>query len=332
MNADSPGTKTRESAVQEDELATMIGRAAATDPEAESTALLLIADPRKRAHLHALLTRNGCPCVATRDRESALSHVCADLSIGVVIAETAGPDGTDHSIIGELRQRSLRPLAAILLVPEPSYQLLRQIAQSGPADILPRMPSDEELLAAVRAALGWYQRSLHMGGLSQNVLRMLAQIESQLGRLATEIPPKAAGEPQKTETAPVTAAIAPAGGDKPALDRETLKAVMRVHSTKARLLGNGLMDDAAWVMLLDLLLMHLENKPLAVTALCVSSGVPVTTALRRLDQLIGKGLALKTPDYADRRRLLVSITPKGIECVSAIVQHMQGELRSGAAA
>jgi predicted transcriptional regulator len=116
------------------------------------------------------------------------------------------------------------------------------------------------------------------------------------------------------------------------VDRETVKAIMRVHSAQAKLLGYGLVDDAAWIMLLDLLLMHLEGKTLAVTSLCVGSGVPVTTALRRLDQLISKGLALKSPDRADRRRLLVSITPKGIDCVSAIVEQMQGELRPVAAA
>jgi len=226
-------------------------------------------------------------------------------------------------------------------VPEPSYHLLRQIAQSGPADILPEFPDDEELITAVRAALSWYERSLHIGGLSQDILRMLAQIEAQLGRLMSLPEP-----PERAIRVPLIAGQLIAGHAQlpapiirgpsdvavPRVDRDTIKAIMRVQSARAKLLGYGLVDDAAWMMLLDLLLMHIEGKPLAVTALCVGSGVPVTTALRRLDQLIAKGLAQKTPDHADRRRLLVTITPKGIDCVSSIVAQMQGELKSVIAA
>jgi hypothetical protein len=167
---------------------------------------------------------------------------------------------------------------------------------------------------------------------------MLSQIEAQLARLMTTSSNRPAEPPRHaTANAPVPAPfpVPPTTSTyagRMTIDRETIKAIMRVHQAQAKLLGYGLVDDAAWVMLLDLLLMHLESKTLAVTSLCVGSGVPVTTALRRLDQLISKGLALKTPDRTDRRRLLVSISPKGIDCVSAIVEHMQGELRPVVAA
>ena len=301
----------------------------APKPDAPA-ALLLIAEPRKRASLHALLTRNGCSCIAARDKAAALAHVRLDLNIGVVIADAQ----TDQSMVGELRQHCLRPLAAILLVPEPSYHLLRQIAQSGPADVLPEFPQDEELVTAVRAALDWYERSLHIGGLTQDILRMLAQIELQLGRLMSqpEPLPLSTGGAVPPPAPRAEPAIRLPAGTAPLIDRDVIKAIMRVQSTRAKLLGYGLVDDAAWVMLLDLLLMHLEAKPLAVTALCVGSGVPVTTALRRLDQLIAKGLAQKAPDQTDRRRLLVSITPKGIDCVGAILAQMRGELKSVIAA
>jgi predicted transcriptional regulator len=287
--------------------------------------LLFLPDPDQCRRMAMLLNRQGLRCLIAEDREAALECVASAPEIGVVIAGQMR--GELPLIVGDLRQRCLRPLAAILLLPDSSYRLLRQIALSGPADILPETPDDEELLRAVRAALGWYRQSLGMGDLTHNILRMLTQIEAQLGRLMSEPQTRAALPP------PTRAAVAPpaligsriqAGGA--GVDRETVKAIMRVHSAQAKLLGYGLVDDAAWIMLLDLLLMHLEGKTLAVTSLCVGSGVPVTTALRRLDQLISKGLALKSPDRADRRRLLVSITPKGIDCVSAIVEQMQGEL------
>src|SRR5262249_12969417 len=121
---------------------------------AEASTLLLISDPDKAARMQALLTGRGLRCVVARSNNAALSRVVSDPTIGVAIAETAKAESADplpdSLIVSELRAHCRRPLAAILLVPEPSYQLLRQIAQSGPADILPQAPDDEELVQAVQ--------------------------------------------------------------------------------------------------------------------------------------------------------------------------------------
>jgi DNA-binding MarR family transcriptional regulator len=48
-----------------------------------------------------------------------------------------------------------------------------------------------------------------------------------------------------------------------------------------------------------------------VTSICLASGVPATTALRRLDELLEMGLVRRIKDENDARRVLVALTPEG---------------------
>lgn len=287
-------------------------------------AMLIAPDGEKREFWRNLLAARGVRCVEAADIDGARAAVAANRAVGAIIlagaASTAVRDG-----VAALRAEAGRPLAAVLLVSELSFNTLREIANSGPADILSERPGEEEFVASVQSALNWYERTLNMGGASNNVLRMLAQIEAQLGSLVAPAAPRA---PQPA----LPAAPAEMRAPEASIDRQTIKAIMRFRAAQEKMLGAGLIDDAAWMMLLDLLLMHIERKPLAVTALCVGSGVPVTTALRRLNQLIAKGLVTKTSDLADRRRILVSITPKGIEGVCSVLGFLQKEIASAAEA
>jgi DNA-binding MarR family transcriptional regulator len=51
----------------------------------------------------------------------------------------------------------------------------------------------------------------------------------------------------------------------------------------------------------------------SVSSLCVAVDTPATTALRRIDDLVGSGLARRRPDPADRRRVFVELTDEAVE-------------------
>jgi len=106
-----------------------------------------------------------------------------------------------------------------------------------------------------------------------------------------------------------------------------IKTLLRLQSLQQAAFGQGVIDVAAWVMLLDLLLSHVNGKRLGVTALCIGAGVPLTTALRRIDELIASGLAEKQADPLDKRRSFIAITEKGDECIRTYVEHLREELR-----
>lgn len=65
--------------------------------------------------------------------------------------------------------------------------------------------------------------------------------------------------------------------------------------------------DPVWAMVLELCAARLEGREVSVTSLCLASGLPVTTALRRLDELERDGRITRSPDKNDRRRVFVAL-------------------------
>ncbi len=110
------------------------------------------------------------------------------------------------------------------------------------------------------------------------------------------------------------------------LHRNLIRAMFRLRACRHELMLTGLIDDSAWLMLLDLYLNHMDGRCLNVTALCLKADVPPTTALRRLDTLVRLGLAAKRSDSSDLRRITVALTAVGIEKAQAYLQSMHAEL------
>jgi len=71
------------------------------------------------------------------------------------------------------------------------------------------------------------------------------------------------------------------------------------------------MPEPAWEMLAELMRARLANQRLSVTSLALSSRSPMTTALRRIEDLIQGGLAIRVPDLFDRRRTYIELTAEG---------------------
>ncbi|WP_334174515.1 response regulator [Pseudoxanthobacter sp.] len=102
------------------------------------------------------------------------------------------------------------------------------------------------------------------------------------------------------------ASVTPASG-RPAY----LKALVAARADRETLFKAELFSDPAWDMLLDLAVGEASGRPISVTSLCLASGVPTTTALRRLDDLQSAGLIDRVPDETDRRRIIVRLTEDG---------------------
>jgi DNA-binding MarR family transcriptional regulator len=57
---------------------------------------------------------------------------------------------------------------------------------------------------------------------------------------------------------------------------------------------------------------RLAGQRLSVTSLARVSSSPMTTALRRIDDLVQGGLVARVPDPDDRRRAYLELTPSGL--------------------
>jgi CheY-like chemotaxis protein/DNA-binding MarR family transcriptional regulator len=92
----------------------------------------------------------------------------------------------------------------------------------------------------------------------------------------------------------------------------TLRLLQKLQEARSSIFGEAVMPEPAWEMLAELMRARLANQHLSVTSLALSSKSPMTTALRRIEDLIQGGLAARVPDPADRRRTYVELTPEGM--------------------
>jgi len=121
-----------------------------------------------------------------------------------------------------------------------------------------------------------------------------------------------------------TDAIAPASASASLASPSYLKALVAARADRNAIFQSSLFSDPAWDMMLDLAVAEAAGRPISVTSLCIASGAPTTTALRRIDDLKDAGLIDRVPDARDKRRILVTLTDQGRERMKAFV-HRQAE-------
>ena len=99
-----------------------------------------------------------------------------------------------------------------------------------------------------------------------------------------------------------------AGEARPRLpDAAVIRKLIRQRQARARFFDPELFADPAWDILLDLAAARAERQRVSVTSLCIAAGVPATTALRWIGQMVDTGLLVRVSDPQDRRRAYIAL-------------------------
>lgn len=101
----------------------------------------------------------------------------------------------------------------------------------------------------------------------------------------------------------------------PLPDPQMVRQIIANRQARARFFDPALFGDPAWDMLLDLTAAHGEGARVSVTSLCIAAGVPATTALRWLTQMVETGIFIRVPDPADKRRAFIALSDKAISAM-----------------
>lgn len=160
------------------------------------------------------------------------------------------------------------------------------------------------------------------------LLRLSQQVES-IAKELDRISGDDAGEPKRLSDfkrdwrGPDDAATAidtPLGrGVSPPLpDPRLVRQVIANRQARARFFDAELFADPAWDMLLDLTAAHAEHTRVSVTSLCIAAGVPATTALRWVKQMVESGIFERIADSSDKRRAFIALSDRS---VSAMAQY-----------
>lgn len=110
----------------------------------------------------------------------------------------------------------------------------------------------------------------------------------------------------------------------PLPDPRLVRQIIRHRQLRARYFDGELFADPAWDMLLDLVVARAEHERVSVSSLCIASGVPPTTALRWIGQMVEDGLLERINDETDRRRAFIVLTPKAVDALSRYFASITG--------
>jgi len=252
------------------------------------------------------LSAAGFPCSRVSNASEAFRFVRQHGSVAVIVTDIVMPGMDGLTFIKNLRlQSSARPAIKVVFVTGDRRLEYAVTAIDRQATAFLLKPLELTALRdAVRRAVTRYAEQMAE-------IKVNEQRESALHRVLEALNGLDYGRAGKTpevpaKVAPRASTAAPAGGEKDLQAR--IKEIIRARNARSLFLDQALFSDPCWDMLLDLLAHRLADKTVSVSSLCIASGVPQTTALRRIDDLEKSGLVEKFPDQFDRRRVFVRLT------------------------
>ncbi len=154
--------------------------------------------------------------------------------------------------------------------------------------------------------------------LSEDDRLMLLRLSEQVGQIAGRIERLGPGGGEPAASRAVTFApghrtqvrgnVTASSGEPTLPPPALVRRMLRQRQVRARYFEGDLFSDPAWDMLLDLTAARGEGKRVSVTSLCIASGVPPTTALRWIGQMVEAGLFVRICDDSDRRRAFIDLS------------------------
>ena len=244
------------------------------------------------------LSKAGLNCRGAGDGWQALELLAAGTRADVVVTDLRMPELSGMQFAERLRllKDSERP-EIIFVSGHAGFDAAVAAIRLGARDMLTKPIDCPRLVRAVKSA---------------KLMRQMHQSP----------PPKAAGEPKM----PVDAQPAPSPPPADPLQRrrEALKELKTIRRDRNIYLPADLFSDPCWEMLLDLYDARLSGEEVTVTSLGAASGVPLTTALRRMEALQSHGLIDRVEDRDDKRRIIMKLTEQGLRAVDNFFESYLG--------
>jgi DNA-binding transcriptional ArsR family regulator len=166
----------------------------------------------------------------------------------------------------------------------------------------------------------------------QDTAALLAQLKANSERLFAALEAgavQAKPVPEREEDFPEEGLDGNAGTN--AFGADELKRLARLRMRRRRNALSEFFDWPTWDMLVDLTAVRAEGGHVSVSSVCIASGAPQSTALRKLAALEEAKLIQRYLHGTDRRRVCIAISDDAAEMVMAAVREEIAFYRSVAA-
>ncbi len=288
---------------------------------APPTVVLIAARAAETRHATAAIEASAARLTATIDFAVAATGLDAQGDADVLLVETAGADPDLLTIVLDLIvDYAARGGAVIVSFPEIQLDEVAGTLLGSRVELLcaPDVVDRATAIAVTLAGRGGRLReegdeseAARLKRLNEEVAR-IADLLARLGRDA--VPPSGLGDRR-----PGFRGEADDGGIAPA----EIRRAIRARRLRDQFFGDGLFEDPAWDMLLDLFAADLEGAQVSVSSLCIAAAVAPTTALRWIGRLTEAGLFDRLPDPADRRRAFLTLSPRARRAMRGYWQAMR---------
>ncbi|HXW10240.1 MAG TPA: DNA-binding response regulator [Steroidobacteraceae bacterium] len=283
--------------------------------EALAPARVLVVDDEVRALrlMSRVLASSAIACRTAESAAEALNLLKVMPEIDVVVSDIYMPTTDGIEFLGTVRRDFAdRPWLQLLLVTgQASLETAVAAMRLEASDYLFKPIEPKTLREAVQHALTRAEsiRTVRATTGDSPGARELQQIADTAKALAEDMRRTIENDSGKRDR-PAPGQPSPARPEDTSL--RTLKLLQKLQEARSSIFGEAVMPEPAWEMLAELMRARLAGQHLSVTSLALSSKSPMTTALRRIEDLIQGGLAARMPDPADRRRTYVELTPEGM--------------------
>ncbi len=268
--------------------------------EKGAQARVLVVDDEERARKLAarLLESAGIASLAAGSASDALALLRSSPAIDVVLSDIVMPTTTGLEFLAQVREEFAdRPWLQLLLITgQASVETAIAAMKLDASDYLLKPVEPKALRESVTHALARAGSIREISATASDSANGLAL--TKLADTARELATRIGGfGAERKDTEPTV---------------EALKLLHQLQDARSSIFGPAVMPEPAWEMLAELMRARLAGQHVSVTSLALASSSPMTTALRRIEDLIQGGLVVRIPDPGDRRRTHIELTQEGV--------------------
>ena len=294
----------------------MDGLRATTTPP--TRVLMVDDDPGVLAVYAGILEADGQQCVAETDPILAHDRLRTDPGIGVVILDLQMPGFGGLELLRRIRSEFAdRPwLQVVVVTGQASLDSAIDALRLDAVEYLCKPVPAAQLIAVIQRVLAksqqlWTQSS---GGGSDDYLQRLHEVADIAGQLVAQI---RSMQPLTNDEQPQRSM---------ATQQSALRFITQLQETRRGLFRGIALPETSWEILLELMATEMAGRNISVSGLCLAANCPVTTALRRIEELAELGLLVKQVDPSDARRLYVRMTDAGRQKMEAFLAQVAENL------